>query len=109
MLYFVFDLFHLVFWWTIFRTFQLVRYMFVILVPDSVIRKGITKVFGQYRVKFTMDDESPGKYDKDLYDCEFIIHNPKFFKAVAANDFMAIGESYMVRTFPRFGRPHWVR
>lgn len=92
-----FDLFKYAFWWITFAAYQMVVRILMFFVPTKLVQHLITENFRQHGIKVTVDgDETPGKYDKEKYSCEMIIHNPKFFKRLAC-DMIGLGESYMVR------------
>ena len=99
MLSVIFNTVVYLFWFFVWHTFQFVRYIIVHAAPQSFVRKLVANFLAKEKIKVTMaGDKNIGKYDREKYTCEMIIHNPKFFKRAAADDVMAFGESYMVST-----------
>lgn len=103
MISFLFDSLNYAFWWIAFNTFQTTVRFVMIFVPTKLVQSRVTSIFGKLGIKVTVEggDETPGKYDKKAYKCEMVIHNIKFFKRLACNDMIGLGESYMVRKCSR--------
>ena len=94
------DIIEVVFWYVVFRSYQWAMAIVMAIVPTALARKVAQDSFAQCNVKISMDqDREVGKYDKDKYRCEVIVHNPKTFKRVQVEDILGIGESYMVRMY----------
>jgi hypothetical protein len=95
----IFNTVNYLFWFFVWHTFQFVRYIIIHAAPQSFVRKVVTNFMAKEKIKVTMaGDKNIGKYDREKFTCEMVIHNPKFFKRAAADDVMAFGEAYMVST-----------
>lgn len=85
------------FWQSIWQVEQVAKNIFVAILPLSLIKAEAIKKFEELGVKTSFPgDPDIGKYDKKKYHCEIVVHNPKFFRAIAFDDALSLGEAYMV-------------
>lgn len=94
-MFFLFEIINFCFWWTIFQI-QLITVKFLLaIIPLSLVKAEVIKEFDKVGVKTTFDPKQAGKYDKTKYKCEIVVYNEQFFKRVAFDDSLGVGETYM--------------
>ena len=94
---FVGEIMTWLFWQSIWQVEQLVKKIFVNILPLSLIMEEAIKKFDGVGIKTSFPgDPNIGKYDKKKYHCEIVVHNLEFFRAVAFDDSLSLGETYMV-------------
>ena len=96
MIRFLFDVISLVFWTIILYGSQWVLSLVCFFVPTFVFERLGIALLDKHRIKVTRDKNVAGNYDKNKYDCELIVHNPKYFKRSFIEGSRGMGESYMV-------------
>jgi len=79
-------------WWIIFNTYQTILKIFFTILPISLLKKAVTEQFEGIGIKVTSDPKLAGKYDENKFDCEVVVHNDYFFRRVAAEDYLSMGE-----------------
>ena len=97
---FVFDTINWLFWCSIWQLEQAVVKIIVAIIPLSFLKSEVMKRFDDVGIKTSfLGDPDIGKFDKKKYFCEIVVRNPDFFRSVAFDDSLGLGESYMVRWF----------
>ena len=92
-----------VFWWIVVTSLEIVFALCLVLVPRSIVERRVQDLFEDSGIKITTtgmakkNDDNKTSYDKSKYKCEVLVHNPAFFWRFAKEDFIALGEAYMVR------------
>lgn len=93
----LYEIVSLAFWYSCFAVMVLGVKLLLIIVPNFVVKAEVVRVFEQYRVKVTMaNDEQIGKYDQTKFRCEVVVNDERFWKCVAFDDSIGLGEGYMV-------------
>jgi hypothetical protein len=91
----VLDYLNLVFWWTVLMLVKGMIRTILFFTPISYKKKIITQN-KESKVKVTFNKDEVGKYDKNKYTCELVIHDNRFYHRVFDTS-LGIGESYAVR------------
>ena len=100
---FVSEIMNWLFWQSVWQIEQLVKNIFVAIIPLSLIKAEAIKKFQELGVKTSFPgDPDIGKYDKKKYHCEIVVHNLNFFRAIAFDDALSLGEAYMVSALHEF-------
>ena len=97
---FVLDTINWLFWCSIWQLEQAFVKIIVAIIPLSFLKSEVMKRFDDVGIKTSfLGDPDIGKFDKKKYFCEIVVRNPDFFRSVAFDDSLGLGESYMVRWF----------
>ena len=105
----ILDAIELTFWYVVLKAYQGVLAFIMLFTPNELVKRIAQKDFAEHKIKLTMADDSKvvGKYDREKYDCEVVVHDPKLFKRYVVEDEMGLGESYMVREEFRVAKEHF--
>lgn len=95
-MFFLFEIINWAFWWSLFQIQLITVRILLAIIPLSLIKAEVIKEFEKVGVKTTFDEKEAGKYDKTKYACEIVVHNQQFFRRVAFDDSLGVGETYMV-------------
>jgi len=101
------ELINYLFWWTIVSVIRIGILIIVNTVPSSLLNAAMMKNFEGDRIKVTTLEEAKkrgqGAYDKTKFDCEIVVKDlTEFFQRILEDDFVAIGETYMVSGYTFF-------
>ena len=94
---FLSEIMNWLFWQSVWQIEQVAKNIFVAILPLSLIKAEAIKKFEELGVKTSFSgDPDIGKYDKKKYHCEIVVYNLNFFRAIAFDDALSLGEAYMV-------------
>jgi hypothetical protein len=92
---FLVDLAVCFFWWSVFKIWLVLVKIFLNIVPMFGLKQAVLQEFEKRGIAVSFDRAQAGKYDKTKYKCELVVHNDEFFRKIAFNDCLGIGEAYM--------------
>ena len=94
-MFFLIDLAVWCFWWSVFKIWLVLIKGFLNIVPMVGLKQAVLQEFEKRGIAVSFDRARAGKYDKTKYKCELVVHNDEFFRKIALNDCLGIGEVYM--------------
>lgn len=96
MIRFLLDVVNLIFWTVVLYGYRWLLHLVCFFVPTVLFELLGVAFLEKHRIKVVNNKKVAGSYDKTKYDCEMIVHNPKYYKRAFIEGSKGMGESYMV-------------
>jgi hypothetical protein len=84
-------LFHSSVWWG----FQTALRICIFVAPTSMVQQQLVANFEEWGIRVVVDGESAADDKPNDSQCTLTVHNRRFFKKVALNSTLGLGEAYM--------------